>query len=306
MSNYVSESFWVGDLDCYVSIHDDDWEWRESVKEMRAEEFDSIGVISLLSGKSIRLNSRPFTKLELSEWRWAVHQAETSLSVHATGKLLEKELIRALIDLGRAYAVARYARWEKIPHPSALTASLSLGFKALLLQYLSGQGLLTAPSSRERIWITLEQASSAENKVAYQRAGQVQALIHGLAYDALGQHGPTSLRRDATRTILSLARLHYSVKELHLDDFTGAARLFAMYAAVREADEDISHILGRYIPNWRLRHLRPLTHMFPYSVRDALDRGVCHAASGLEIQRAIAVNELALAHSGILLMRKRS
>ncbi|MDO9179521.1 MAG: hypothetical protein Q7U16_14565 [Agitococcus sp.] len=307
MSNYGStEAIWVGDLDGYISINAiDNCNRLEEEKEWRAREFDSIGDISLLSGKSIRLNSMLSKKLEPSEWRWAVHQAEISLSVHASGKVLEKELIRALIDLGRAYAVARYARWEKIPHPSALTASLPLGFRALLSQYLSGEGLLAALGSRERIWITLKAASKAESKVAYQRVGQVQALIHGLAYDALGQHGPVSLRRNSTRTILSLARLHYSVEELRLDDFTDVARLFTMYALAREADEEGSHI-GRYISNWRLRHLRPLTDLFPYSIRDALDRGVCHVASGVEIQREIAVNELALAHSGVLLMRKRS
>lgn len=311
MSNcHDSLRVWVGDLDGYINIDAiDRWNRLEAEEKEREREFDSIGDISLLSGKSIQSHLMRSKKLAPSEWRWAVHQAEISLSVLASGPVLEQELVRALIDLGRAYAVARYAKWEKISHPSALTASLSFGFKALLSQYLNGQGLLTAPEFRERIGIALKAATQAEDKVAYQRASIVQALIHSLAYDAFGQYGPASLRCNATRTMLSLARLHYSVEELRLDDFADVSKLSSMYAQAREAataDEEGHLILGRFIPNWRLRHIRPLTDLFPYSIRGALDRGASHVASGAEIQRATAVNELALAHAEILLMRKRS
>lgn len=306
MSNCGSEPIWVGDLDRYISIDAiDRWNEIEEKEKWREMAFDEIGGISLLGGKSVILSSFQSRKLEPSEWRWSVHQAELSLSNQISGQALEKEMVRALIDLGRAYAIARYARWEKIPHPSALTASLPLGFRALLSQYLSGQGLITVADSHERIWRTLKSASLAHSSVAYQRAGQIQALIHGLAYDALGNHGPASLRRDSTRTILSLARLHYSVDELRLNDFADVARLRTMYALAREAEE-AHHFNGRHIKNWQLRHLRPLTDLFPFSIREALDRGVCHVASGAEIQREVAINELALAHCGILLMRRQA
>jgi len=311
MSNYDYNGdnlIWVRDLDDYINLDSIDYYNKlEQEEKQRKEEFRCIGNIILLSGKSIQWQSAMRSrKFEPNDWRWAVHQAETSLSVEASGRVLERELVRALIDLGRAYAIARYARWEKIPYPSALTASLPFGFNALLSQYLSGQGLLAGRDSRERIWMTLKAASNVKDEVAYQRASQVQALIHSLACDALGQQGPASLQRDSTRIILSLARLHYSIDELRLDDFTNLANLFTLYALARKKNREGGHILGRYIPNWRLRHLRPLIDLFPYSIRNALGRGVRHVASGEEIQRTIAVNELALAHTSLLLMRKRS
>lgn len=294
MSNSIGEYVWIGDLDSYVDIFAlDDSEKLKKRKKWRKTELNRLGDASLLYGKDNKV-----------DWRWALHQAELSLSPGASGQVLEKELVRALIDIGRTYSIVRYAKWEKITYPSALTASLPLGFRALLTQYLIGQGLLAAPESREHVCNALKSASQLDGRVAYRRAGQIQTLIHGLAYDSLGEHGPLHLKCDSTRTILSLARLHYSVSELRLDYFTDLSDLMSRYVLERNSDEIGNHFQGRYIPNWRLRHLRPLIEMYPISIREALERGVRHVESGAEIKRTEAVNELALAHLEILLMRK--
>lgn len=311
MSGYFGDSIWIGDLDGYISIDAIDWSNRlEQEERERDLEFSRIGDIALLSGKFVQSHLMQDRKIEPSEWRWAVHQAEITLCASASGQELERDLIRALINLGRGYAVARYAKWEKVPHPSALTAMLPFGFRALLSQYLAGQGLLGVRDCRERVRAALGVASQTDGKVAYQRAGIVQALIHDLAADALGRSGRSCLHRDAARVMLSLARLHYSVEELRLDGFAAAANLSGTYAQVREKfvsdDAGGQCHSGRHIPNWRMRHLRPLTDLFPYSIRGVIDRGVSHVASGEEIKRDIAINELAIAHSGVLLMRKRS
>ena len=311
MSNYQnSDRIWIGDLDGYISIDSiNESNRREAEEEALDREFDEIGDISLLGGKVITSNSLRHKVRGLSEWQWAVHQAEATFDVAASGGLLEQALVRALIDLGRAYAIGRYAKWEKIPHASALTAILPFGFNALLLQYLGGQGLLTTPDCRKRIATVMKVAAKADHNVAYQSAGAIQTLIHSLAYDAFGPDGPLSLPRAATKTMLSLARLHYSVDELQVQSFGRLARVLAMYAHEREAataNEAGYRISGQSISNWRLRHLRPLTDLFPYSIREAMERGIRHATSGREFDRTAAVNELAMAHSGLLLMRRRA
>ena len=312
MSYDRDDSVWISDLDGYISIgssnhwnsieEEQEKDWYEEQQEHKECEFYALGDITLLDGSSIRLQSSNYIGLNLSDWSWAIHQAEKSIGVNSSGKILEKELINALISLGRKYAIFRYSKWEKIPSASAITASLPLGFKALLLQYLSGQDLLTAIESRSHIWNTLCVASSAKNIVAYQRVRQVQDLIHKLAFDAFGTLNHTYLNRNATREILSLARLHYSVDELRFNDFSSISKLVSMYALARETVEG-KHTNGKYIPNWQKRHLRPLIDLYPYSIRRVLLRGSCHANSDIELQRQMAINELALVEFDLLLMR---
>lgn len=302
------DSIWIGDLDGYISIDAIvESNRREAEEESLLREFEEIGDIPLLSGKVIAAHNLRHKTRGLSEWRWAVHHAETKLGVATSGYVLEQAFARSLIDLGRAYAIRRYAKWEKIPHSSARTASLPFGINALLLQYLNGQGLLTTLNCRKRIATVMKAASKLGYDVAYQRAGAVQTLIHSLAYEAFGPDGPASLHRDATRTMLSLARLHHSVNELRVQSFADIAKLHAVYGRVRKAAETDNgyHITGQNIAKWRLRHLRPLTDLFPLSIRRALERGISHATAGQAFERATAVNELAVAHSSLLMTRRR-
>lgn len=310
MSNDGGLSIWIGDLDGYIDIDSINYSnKREEEENLRRYEFDEIGDIILLNGKSIASHRICDKNLEPSEWRWATHQAELALDGSAESKILEQELVRSLILLGRPYAIARYAKWENVPHPSALTASLPFGFRALLAQYLEGQGLRGNHISREHIRTVLHSAATIADATAYHRAGIVQRLIHNTAQDVKGPDGPTSLDREATRTMLSLARLHFSVLEISYDSFANAAALASIYAQSREADQtqDAEHCLlnGRHLSNWRLRHLRPLSDLFPFSIRFAFERGISHRGTNTVLTREIAVNELALAHCGLLLMRRR-
>lgn len=308
MSYYSDDLIWVSDLDGYISIsglnnsHSTDYEKHADQKHKNCNLW-GLGDISLLGGGSVRLKTSNYIGLGPSDWSWAIHEAEKSIGVDSSEDKLEEELLKALIRTGRKYAVNRYAKWEKIPSVSALTASLPLGFKALLLQYLSGQGLLSAVESRKRIWNTLSSASSAENIVAYQRVSKIQNLIHELAIDSSEKFGAQGLNKNATREILSLARLHYSVEELRVNDFSDIAKLLSMYALARETVEG-NHVQGNYIPNWQKRHLRPLTDLYPYSIRKALLRIAYCANSDVILQRKIAINELALVKFELLSMGK--
>lgn len=300
---------WVRDLDGYINL---DAIYRADklgmAEEAREEAFRKIGDIPILSGKIIRWENLAERKLDFNEWRWAVHLAESTIPVSATGQEIEHELVRALIGLGRGYAVRRYARWERLPTYEAVTASLPLGFKCIFFHYLSDQGLFAAFKSHERLRSVPQIFSDSKEEIAYRRVGRIQTFIHSMAYDVLGAEGPRSLNKEATRKILSLARLRYSVEELRFNSFSDIATLHGLYGKAREAvaNEDgcSNRISGKFIRNWPLRHLHPLTDLFPYALRHALDRGVSHTASGAGLDRTSAVNELALAHTAILLMRK--
>jgi hypothetical protein len=83
----------------------------------------------------------------------------------------------------------------------------------------------------------------------------------------------------------------------------GLRDLIAGYNADRDTlRSDVSRLTsnGRTISAWRLRHVRPLLDFYPYAIRHGLDRAV----ADVEFNRGAIVNELALAHCGVLRMRR--
>jgi hypothetical protein len=313
MSNDGGLSIWVGDLDDYIYINTDideiDRANEREAEELRLEaELDEIGDIPLFAGKSTSAHVLSRLGIPPSEWRWATHQAEQALRDFREWAEIERPFIRGLLSLGKTYSVNRYAAWERVSRASALTATLPFGFKALLDQYLLGIGLKLEPVQREQIRSTLRQADNTFGVTAYRRAGMIQALIHQIAQDA-SPSGPLMLDRERTRVILSLARLRFSVAEMDIGSFAEVQSLQGVYATARTIEkmgtDDPPLLTGKKIRNWRLRHLHSLIFLFPYSIREALARGLRHQAASSKIpERAIAVNELALAHCSILLMRR--
>jgi hypothetical protein len=309
MSSGSDSKVWVGDLDGFIDL---DAMYRADelgmAEDARERSFRTSGDIPVLCGKIIRWETLANKRLGYNEWRWAVHLAESTISTAATGVNLERELIQAMINLGRGYAVRRYAKWENLPTYEVVTAALPFGFKSILCQYLSTQGLLAAFNSNKRIGRILQTVSDSKHELAYRRVGYIRTFIHSMAEEMLGTDGPRSLDKEATRKMLSLARLRYSVEELRFNSFSDIASLFRSYRIAREAvasdNGGSNSIAGKFIRNWPLRHLHPLTELFPYTLRHALNRMINNVESGAGLDRIIAVNELALANTAILLMRK--
>lgn len=298
--NLIERGIWVNDLDGFV--YADDFK----TKYEPAEFFDS-GDIALFNGKAVSANLLEEKGIDTLQWRWAMHQAKRRLPYFGSSQEIEQDLVRALILLCRPYAIARYAKWERVDFPSALTASLPLGLKALLSQYLSGQGLNKRQQFNGPVRDALMAAAAMTDVTAYRRTSVVQALIHEIARETVDHSGPGSLDREATRKMLSLARLHFSVAEIDLSSFAEMARLSRIYERERldqtVAGNEEQARPGRYIRNWRLRHLRPLSDLFPFAIRHGLERGMRHVERNDAISREIALNELALAHCGVRLMQ---
>lgn len=142
MSESNDNRVWVGDLDDYMYYQFDSDDEHEDQKELlEIDEIGEIGELQLLAGKTISERQLYQKSISPSEWRHALHQAEMtigfgSLRAHQNaGEDTDSSVIRFLkgmLDLGRPYAVARYARWEHLDYPSALTATLPHGIRALV------------------------------------------------------------------------------------------------------------------------------------------------------------------------------
>ncbi len=312
MSNDGGLSVWVGDLDGYINI-----DAISAANEREAEqaalelELDEIGELRLLAGKSTSARQLNYKDITPSDWRHAVHQAEMAIGSepetifgHSSQRRdgAEEHFIRAMLKLGHSYAVARYAQWERLDYPSAITATLPHGIRALINQFLAAEAIPRSAGTDERIRsvLTNDQASAM---TAYRRAEMLQAALHDIADETAGHPGGEALDRERTRAMLALARLHFSARELRLSSVTELRELAEAYTADREtlgAKRELLTSNRRSISNWRLRHIRSLLEFYPYSIR----HGLARAARSDQFDRVAIVNELALAHCGILRMRR--
>ncbi len=311
MSGSYEPDFYCGVLDSWISLdaisdnrmRDEENEWKE---EQRSIKFDDLGAIELLAGKRLSSSSLIASKLQPDDWEWAIHESKKAfdgIGVEDT----EKHLLTSLLAIGKSYSIARYAHWERISRPSALAASLPLGLNALLSQYLLGQGLHAVENRSTLVRDHLHQANIQCDQIAYIRTRPIQKLIHELEVMRNVKGQTVSIDREATRSMLSLTRLHFSVSEMRFESFLEWAELAERYDKARRlamSGELTVVRRGGNVPNWALRHLRPLVDFCPIAVRHSFERAKHHAANGMALTTDIAINELALAKCGIILMRR--
>ena len=310
MSN-GSEAFsvWVGDLDSYVSLSAIEAanDLEDAAKALE-HELDSIGEIKLLSSKAITARILSERGITPAEWRWARHEADRALMSVDQDNALERHFLKALLSIGKPYAISRYSKWENIPYASALTAALPHGMRALLEQFLLGEGIALTSSDKKWLASVLKDAQVKTGSVAYDRAGLIKAAIQKFADRNSIRVNSAPLKKDSTRVILSLARLHFSVSEIMFGSFAEVGELFKRYEISRSQalKEDSGSVSSdaRRIPRWSLRFRHPLTFLLPFTQRHTLARVVEHESKAYETDRTVLLNELALAHCGVLLMRR--
>ena len=311
MSESDGSSFWCSDLDCCISIGDPDEELEEEWKQaaLLRRELREIGDLQLLAGKAISSRQLHVNGIDPSEWRHALHKSEMTISFKSE-EMLQRvvedpvtRFIKGMLDLGRPYAIARYARWERVDHPSALTATLPHGIRALVNQLLASETITRTRDVDASIRAALE-PSGTSGMTAYHRTGLLQAALHRIADDTPGHPGGARLDRNMMRAMLSLARLYFSTLELRMASIEELRSLLAIYDIERASawrDDERIPTNGRLIRAWRVRHIQPLVYLYPYSIRHGLNRALAHGVAGFD--RTALVNELALAHCGIFRMR---
>lgn len=314
MSESNGTSVWVSDLDRCISIDFDIADEDEDEQELSKIELElnEIGDLQLLAGKSISARQLFQKSISPSEWRHALHQSEMTIGFrssnvcHPAGDCSDSPVprfVKGMLDLGRPYAIARYARWEHLDYPSALTATLPHGIRAMVNQLLASECITRSREVDASIRTVLEPSKKGD-MTAYRRTGLLQAALHRIADDTPAHPGGTKLNRNRMRDMLALARLYFSTVELRLVSIEELRSLLSTYEAERVISlRDDARITtnGRLIRAWCLRHIQPLLNLYPYSIRHGLKRALAHGLA--DFDRTALVNELALAHCGIFRMR---
>jgi hypothetical protein len=315
MSERDGSSVWVGDLDRFISIdfdQDDEQELLDAEQELLDAELDEIGELQLLAGKAISARQLVENKISPSEWRHALHQSEMTIGFRTlnvrqnTREYTDSPVsrfLRGMLDLGRLYAIARYARLEHLDYPSALTATVPHGIRALVNQLLASEGITRTREVDASIRTALKPCEKGD-VTAYLQTGILQKALHQIANNTPNHPGGTELNRNRMRTILSLARLYFSTVELKvtsIEELRSLLRNYEIERVIAQLGDVRITTNGRLIRSWRLRHIQPLVNFYPYSIRHGLVRVLAHELAYFD--RTALVNELALANCGIIRMR---
>lgn len=165
----------------------------------------------------------------------------------------------------------RYARYEKIPTEFALVALNDDCLKYLVGLFLKKHlsSTFTPKVLRECQELTKKWHKNLEIATPYDRTGEFQLYLHGLANSWPGDLGELKISAKLMRIILSTARLHFSYSDEKNLSVSGLNKVLA--AQLKEVDlesesgEDdffqnsclASTTTKRYIKNWRKRHLGP-------------------------------------------------
>lgn len=298
---------WVSDLDDYVDINFDfDDEVEITELEINSSE---IGTIHLLANYSISLERLQSKNITLYEWRHALHLAEMTigfnLSLEDKENNLMNRFVKSILDIGRPYAIARYARWENLDHPSALTATQPYGILALINQLFLSENIPRSKKTDSIIRTTLKTCEKTE-MTAYSLTGLLQTALHKIADESPNHPGGLHLDRTRMRRMLSLSRLYFSTVETKINSINDLQFIFKKYDNERSIAKNQTYRLttnGRIINSWRLRHIRPLLYLYPYCIRNSLARTLKNNLTP-NFDHSILINELALIHCEISKMRK--
>lgn len=304
MSNVSNfEKIYVRDLDTYVSIDAiDAMNKKEEEDEALNLLYEQIGPIELLANNSLS----PFALIAPADWQWELYRARRYLRGLHSWRSLEPLLVRHLLSAGRAYAVRRYARAERISFSAAMTAALPYGMQALMSQFLAQHGLCPSLEQSRQLSTAWGAVSAAEELTAYSKTGRIRSEIVAIAENAWGLDESVRLCREQMRQILSLTRLHFSIAEMKNGGFSRFSQIDALYAAEQHHFQELESSSGfTGIRNWQQRHLRSLLFYYPFAFRQAVARGRRQATLGGDPGLSVQVtHEVALSNCAVAVIQR--
>lgn len=186
---------------------------------------------------------------------------------------VQTKTVHKVLQYGSNIAVRRYGRAEKLPKRYQLLAKNAECISFLLHDFfLRVENItLTQDLNKRIISIVNELRKKDENKLAYERVGELRQFIYYEVDLAKGKGQSALCGREEMRVLLSTARLHLCLNELlkhHTLDITSLHKRYLSSIAIEFAMPSSSTQVGkRSIYRWRLRHLRPLLYYFPLELR---------------------------------------
>ncbi len=192
-------------------------------------------------------------------------------------KEIRIKLIHKLMRDGTDQAIRRYLRKELIPQQYVTVVQSDQCLQVLVQGFFYK---VCKVKQTVQLDIDIKELCkrvklNAERALAYDRVGQIQKFIHTQVDELFGENFHIKISTKHMRNLLGAARLH-----LHLCDTNERDDDYAVYM------DELSRIASRleyvnprpanlppgrrFIPTWRVRHLKPLTNYYSQSARSAI------------------------------------
>ena len=187
---------------------------------------------------------------------------------------VSKKIILESLD----YAINSYAEEEKLPYEFVEIAKQDNGLYILLKLFFKNQNLILDPELIEEIEDIVDLVyHKISSKFVYLRVAGIQDIIHDMIQEKFGINSHINLNKKEMRIILSTARLHLEIRDIRHKD---AEELMILRRKTNELQSNVYDYPSRpellpgqkYVPTWRVRHLKSLLRYFPDDFKKILSR----------------------------------
>jgi len=185
-----------------------------------------------------------------------------------------KKIILESLD----YAIDNYAKEERLSHELVEIAKQDNGLYILLKLFFKNQNLILDYELIKEIKVLVDTIYNQTNsKFIYLKVADVQAIIHNMIEEKFGINSHMNLNKKEMRIVLSTTRLHLEIRDIKYKD---AEELIILKRKTNQFQSKVYDspsrpklLLGqKYIPHWKVRHLKSLLRYFPDDFQEIFSR----------------------------------
>jgi len=182
-------------------------------------------------------------------------------------KHIKNKLIHKLMLEGADYAISRYFRKELIPPNYSKIVKSNDCIEVLVKGIFYKICKIKHMDSLDLQIMELCEALRRNDAclIAYDRVGLIQKFIHGKVDEFCGEGSHEKISAKYMRNLLSVSRLHLNLSDLNAKDESYSISMDALsrsasnYEYVHPRATELPAD-KHFIPKWRVRHLKPLSH----------------------------------------------
>lgn len=195
-------------------------------------------------------------------------------------RILKMKLIKRILNEEVDYIIKRYSKKETLPEIYHGLVRQDQCLEVLIKGMLGKVAKIKITSSLEaEVKEVVDSVLRNEGMdTAYTRVGRIQRFIHDAVDNTHGESSCAKLPRVHMRNLLSVSRLHLSIREMSEDnsEYVSAMMKKCSVEAEKENKKDIVDgslrfvylAAGRnYYPKWKVRHLRHISYYLKESSR---------------------------------------
>lgn len=192
-------------------------------------------------------------------------------------KQIQQRLIHKLLRDETDYAITRYLVKEAVPAEYGRIVKTGACIETLVKGIFYKVCKIRRSDSLD---IEIAELCGALKKnerlsIVYDRVGMIQKFVHLKVDEICGEGSHVAIPAKHMKNLLSVARLHLNLSDLRSRDESYSLYMDALSRSAADFEysnpKTTSLPAGkRFIPKWRVRHLKPLSHFYTRIVRQKI------------------------------------